>query len=52
MRKPGQDRTNYGAGHEGRDSIKVKKDDVQVTMEIIEKHWAEKPGIYIEWMAM
>lgn len=25
MRKPGQDRTNYGAGHEGRDSTKVKK---------------------------
>ena len=25
------------------------KDDAQVVLEIIEKHWSDKPGIFIEW---
>lgn len=25
------------------------KDDAQVAIETIEKYWADKPGIYIEW---
>lgn len=27
-------------------------DDAQVAMEVVEKHWAEKPGIFIEWRAI
>ena len=28
------------------------KDDAQVAAESVEKHWADKPGIYIEWREM
>lgn len=30
-------------------SLSWWKDDAQVAVETVEKHWADEPGIYIEW---